>query len=140
VNTHPIRGAFAHKLPRAVAFSAWRVPQAEASPAIPLDIGQPDTLQDALNEALLGGGLLHKETLLIRRDDAASGAAMLYSYAIKRQSKATYVRGAAGPVRSQPLYLDLSFSLPVDAFVPVPPFDALRDGACGRDLSLVESR
>lgn len=123
---------------RAIHFRAWRVPA--SGEAIELDIGEPDTLKDALAEAQLGTGICHKETVLILESDAGRNRAQQHAYAVKQQSSPSYRKcpetGVSKPVR--PLYLAHLFSVAVDAFEPKRRFDAFRDNAAGRDLSLVE--
>lgn len=123
---------------RATRFRAWRV--AESLVAHPLDIGAPIDLLEALNEAQLGSGLSHKDTLLIHERHAGKNRGVLRSYAIKQVSKPTYRRDPTTgvPKAERPLYPDLQFEVSVPEFEPERPFDALADNAAGRDLSLVE--
>lgn len=119
-------------------FRAWRVVPGNPL-AYPLDIGAPVDLLEALNEAQLGSGLSHKDTLLIHERHAGKNRGVLRSYAIKQQSKANYRRDPATgiPRAERPLYPDLQFEVSVPEFEPERPFDALRDNAAGRDLTLV---
>lgn len=126
------------RLPRALTFRAWRIPA--SGQAIELDIGGPDTLEDALAEAQLGTGICHKETVLILEQDSGKRRAVQHAFAVKRKSQPIWRKcpdtGVSKPFH--PLYLDELFSVEVDAFQPTRPFDAFRDNAAGRDLTLVE--
>ncbi|USA40250.1 hypothetical protein NCF86_03590 [Pelagerythrobacter marinus] len=124
---------------RTTTFRAWRVPHDNLCPAIPLDIGEPADLTEALASAQDATGLQHKDALLIHARDEARRAGVLRSYAIKRKSQAIWrkceVTGAPKPMR--PLYADELFALPIYDFEPERPFDALRDDAVGVDRSMV---
>lgn len=130
------RGAFTHKLPRAVTFRAWKLGTTDQ--AHPVEI-EADTLDDALAAALADGCLNHKDRLFILHSDEGRGRAWLHCWSIKRKSTPRYVRGP--DMTSRPVY-DLyaadPFVMAVDAFAPTRPFDALRDDPCGVDLTLVE--
>lgn len=121
---------------RATTFQAWRVTQSAAYPA---RLAAPDTLDDAVAQALVGNCIQHKETLLVRVTPP-TGPSHLHAFVVKQKSQPVWVRddstGVSKPIR--PLYAAPIFSMAIDAFMPTLPFDALRDPAHGRDLSLVE--
>ena len=121
-------------------YRAWRV--CGAPDALPLDIGDCDTLADAKNEAMLGGGLCHKDTLLIHRRHDGLAVGELYAFAVKQKSQAVYRKcEATGMTKPfKPLYLAELFSLPVNEFEPTRPFDAFRDDAVGVDRTLVDAQ
>jgi len=120
-------------------FKAWRV---TTSATYPLDIGQPDTLTDALNECQLGSALQHKETVLVHEYDAGEDSGTLRAYAVKQKSQPLWIKcpqtGVSKPMR--PLYLDALFAVAVRDFDPVRPFDAFADCPVGFDRTLVEQR
>lgn len=127
--------AATESLSRAVTFTAWRVPHgSKQSYAIEIPVCM--SLAGALNAAL--PGTMHRDTLLIRQEDSGRGGNTLHAWQIKRKSQARYVRGTDGlshPVHE--LYAAELFSVAVDAFEPVAPFDAFRDCAVGVDRKLV---
>ncbi|RIV79543.1 hypothetical protein [Pelagerythrobacter aerophilus] len=125
---------------RTVTFRAWRVPHGSLHPAIPLDIGAPGDITEALARAIDGTGLQHKDALLIHARDEARRAGVLRSYGIKQRSQAVWRKcEATGERRSvRPLYADELFALPIFDFEPERPFDALRDDAVGLDRTIVE--
>lgn len=136
MSAQPIRGAFAHRLPNAIVFRAWRL---SGEVARPLDIGQPVDLAEAL-AAAQAHFWAHKDRLFIHERNDARRTGTLHAYAL-RKKKAIYVRNPLSGLseRVELLDTDLLFSLPVDAFEPTRAFDALRDDPVGRDLTLVES-
>lgn len=130
--------AATESLSRAVTFTAFRVPHGSTQ-SYPLEIPACMSLAGALNAAL--PATMHRDTLLIRQEDSGRGGNTLHAWQIKRKSQPRYVRGADGlshPVHE--LYAAEMFSVAVERFEPVAPFDALRDDACGVDRSLVEAR
>lgn len=116
---------------------AWRVCGADR--ALPIDLGECFTLTDAKNEAMLGGGLCHKDTLLIHRSHAGLGVGELHAFVVKQKTQPIYRKCETSGVTKpfKPLYLADLFALPVDDFEPTRPFDAFRDDAVGVDRSLV---
>jgi hypothetical protein len=141
ISIHATRSQFAAataSLSRAVTFTAYRVPRGSTQP-LPLEIPACLSLAGALNAALAGNCLNHRDALLIRQQDSGRGGNTLHAWAIKRKSQARYVRGSDGlshPVHE--LYAAELFSVAVEAFEPVRPFDAFSDDASGRDRQLVE--
>lgn len=134
MTAQPIRGAFAHKLPRATTYRAWRL---SGETARELAIGEPETLAEALAQATMEYWV-HKDTLLIHERDEARRKGTLHSYAIRKKKAMWVANPCGGPaVRVEPLYPDPVFALPVDAFEPTRPFDALRDSASGVDRQLI---
>lgn len=126
---------------RTVTFRAWRVPHGSLHPALPLDIGTPGDITEALAKAIDGTGLQHKDGLLIHARDEARRAGVLRSYGIKQRSQPVWRKcEATGEPKSvRPLYADELFARPIFDFEPERPFDALRDDAVGVDRTLVEA-
>ena len=119
-------------LPRAHYFRAFNGQH-------PIPIGDADTLDDAVNKALIAGGLAHKGTLLVHEIDTGRQRGFLHAYTI-RKSSAQYRRNPQTGLseRYEPHYPDHLFSVPVDAFEPTRPFDAFLDDPVGIDRTLVE--
>lgn len=136
MSAQPVRGAFAHRLPHATVFRAWRQ---SGEVARPLDIGQPADLAEAL-AAAKAHYWAHKDRLFIHERDDARRTGTLHAFAL-RKKKAVWVRNPLSGLseRIEPLDPDLLFSLPVDAFEPTRAFDALCDDPVGRDLTLVDA-
>ena len=126
---------------RTKAFRAWRVPHGAVRPAIPIDIGTPGDVTEALARAIDGTGLQHKDALLIHARDEARRAGVLRSYGIKQRSQPVWRKcEATGVMKAErPLYPELQFALPIYRFEPEAPFDAFNDDAVGVDRSIVES-
>lgn len=137
MNAPATKGAFADRLPKATTFRAWRVGEANA---LPLDIGEPTDLAEAVFAAT-SHFLAHKDTLIVHEHDAARRKGTLHTFAIRKKA-ATWVRNPVSGLseRMEPLFADKLFAVPVDAFEPTRGFDAFRDNASGRDLSLVTVR
>ena len=118
-------------------YRAWRV--CGAPDALELDIGECFGLFEAKNEAMLGGGLCHKDTLLIHRAHDGIAVGELYAFAVKQKSQPEYRKceatGLTKPFR--PLYLTELFSLPIRDFNPDRPFDAFADDPVGVDRTMV---
>lgn len=122
---------------RATVFRAWRVTPLGT---YPIDIGQPDTFAEAENEAQLGTGLSHKDTLLIHERDDAKRAGTLRSYSVVKKAAVWRRNELTGlSERFEPLAIKPGFLLPIYQFEPTLPFDAFRDNATGVDLTLVEA-
>lgn len=129
--------AAVESLQRAVTFKAWRL--RDGPTAYPIELPPCDTIEDAVAAAKPSLG--HKDRLFILEDGAGCGEAFQHGWTVRRKSAPRYVRGDDGltkPVHDLDLYDH--FALAVAAFEPVRPFDAFRDDASGRDLSLVEAR
>jgi hypothetical protein len=96
------------------------------------------SLAGALAE-LTQSGLAHKDTLLVQERHDGLRLHKLHAYRI-RKGVAIYQRNPETGLseRIEPLKLDHLFSLPVDAFQPTRPFDALRDDPVGVDVGLIE--
>jgi hypothetical protein len=129
--TSPIRPAPYHA-ERTVRFLAWRDNRPVNAPA----------LQDALTFDQAIAACLpapHKARIAVLRIDDGRAEQHLHIYAVKQESKATWRRDPATgvPKAERRAYPELIFSAPVHSFQPVEPFDAFRDDAVGRDLSLV---
>lgn len=140
ISIHHTRQQFAEataSLQRATTFKAWLL--RDTTTAQPIKLPPCDTLDEAI--AAAKPSLWHKDRLFILVTDAARDEAFQHGWTVRRKATPRYVRGADGC--SKPVHdLDLAdhFMLAVEAFTPTPPFDALRDGASGRDVHLVESR
>lgn len=122
----------------ATTYRAWRT---TPGGTFPLDIGEPDTLADALNEAKLGTGLAHKDGLYIHAFDARTNRGTLHSYIVVKKAAQWPRDPITGlPKRVEPLDFKLvGHPLAIDDFEPRRPFDALRDDATGFDRTLVEN-
>lgn len=113
---------------RAFTMDWWRV--GNSGQAYPIDA-------ETLDQALLH--CQHKDTLFSLLTNDGSNTSCLSIYVIQ-QGQAKYVRNPETGLseRVTPLKEKLIASLRVDAFEPTRPFDAFRDAAHGRDLTLVE--
>lgn len=139
MNTQPAHTTFARPQPfhpeRATTFRAW-INNREIEGCTAL--AEALTFEEAV--AAVEHWANHKDSLSVLRDDAGKRSKLLQVYAIKRESKNTWRRdpmtGLSEPYRKQ--YAALVYTMAVDAFEPTRPFDAFRDNAVGRDLSLVE--
>lgn len=124
---------------RAVTFRAWRHHYpVENCPALEL----AQTMQQAI--AAVEAGTQHKTTVYVLQEDAGRGEKLLAVCVMRQESKAVWrrdpVTGTPRPERRA--YLDPIHLLPVRAFEPVPPFDALRASHAeivGIDPTLVEA-
>ena len=130
------RGAFAHRLPRAVTFRAWRENRPVNCPAL--------TAAQSFEEAIAAvlPGSQHKSVVSVLRIDTGRNEQEVRFYRLKQSTKHGYWRDATDGGRKVfvgNLEPELLHALPVLAFEPARPFDALRDGASGRDLTLVEN-
>jgi len=59
------------------------------APAFPIALGDPETLQDALNAAVLAGGF-HKDHIVIYEIDAGRNETTAHIYAVRQESQASY--------------------------------------------------
>lgn len=120
----------------AVTVRAWRL---AGGKAYPLEIGRPVDLQEAVAMALSAQSFNRKEGLAIEVANVADRAAQVHFYAIQegapvyRRDPVTGRSERVAPIKAAPLW-----TAPFMAFEPVPLFDALRDPAHGRDLTLVQ--
>ena len=117
---------------RALTFRAWRLPHGSEQ-THPVAVEQAETLEEAREAAMIGGALNHKDRLFVREYHDGKRAGLLHGYYVKQ--KAPIWREGK---RVQPLVLEHQFSMLTDSFLPTRPFDALKDEASGRDLTLVE--
>ena len=101
------------------------------------ELGTAYSLDDA--ERLSMTFLQHKDTLYILESHTGTGVQLLHTYRV-RKGAAKYVRNPVSglPERTEPMKLDKLGALPVAAFEPVRPFDALRDDPVGVDRTLVQ--
>lgn len=107
------------------AYTVWNVSHAnQRNEGRPVEIGQQDSAEDAINAALLHGAFNQKDVLALLVTDRVSGDQTVRFYAIKRQSRAEYRRDpvTGEPARLNPLYPSELFALRVDAFAPVEPW------------------
>ena len=139
MNSPVHRGAFAHRIGRTLTFRAWRIPA--SGNAIPLDIGEPDTLADALTEAKLGTCLQHKEALYVHERDDARRTGTLHTFAVIKKG-ATWRRNPQTGVSERFEELDLKplHSVAIRDFAPDTPFDAFRDDAVGVGRAIALSK
>lgn len=123
----------------ALTFRAWRL--AHGSKQMhPVAVEQAETLPEARNLAMAGDTVLnHKDRLFIREYDDGKRAGLVHEFYVVAKA-ATYRRDevTGRAKRVVPLELRHECSWSSDAFLPTRPFDALKDEASGRDLTLVE--
>lgn len=102
-------------------------------------LGTAETMPEA--QAMASNTLQHKDTLLIHQNDPRTGKQWLHAFKV-RQGAAQWRRNEQTGLseRYHPLKLDALFSVPVEAFRPVRPFDAFRDDPVGHDFGLIEVR
>jgi hypothetical protein len=143
MTTQPvIRGAFAEKLRpvNAESWSAWRLGERE-SDALPLNA--PNTLDEAVHQALTAIAFQPKDTLAVLYTHAGRNRRTLWLYAIKRSRKRGTLRAATDGGRKvfvgnlEPV---LTLQTEVASFAPILRFDAFKDDPTGIDRSLVEIR
>lgn len=130
--------AFAHRLPRAVTYRAWRLAGDLISQvkAVPLDLDDPDSLEEALGQL---SSYHHKDTVFVHEVDGVRRRATLHGYRVQQGAAEWRKNAETGrPERQRPLKLHWLFSLPVDAFCPSAPFDALKESASGVDHTLIQ--
>lgn len=120
----------------AVSFKAWKVGTTGiAYPAdLVCDVETPE-------QAAAYAGAQHKESVLVLHSNDALRPEQRHvlSVYVIRKGKAEYRRIDGQTVRVEPLKADLVTRFAVaEDFSPIRPFDAFRDNAVGRDLTLVE--
>jgi hypothetical protein len=129
--TSPIRPAPYHA-ERAITFKAWRNDRPAETPA---DATSIEEVAQALAATSPRGTVL-----TIHMIDAGRNKQTVAFYTVRASSKRYSWRPAydgGRPVKVPALEPHLLHCLDVHAFAPVEAFDALRDDAVGRDLSLV---
>lgn len=122
---------------RAEQFTAWRLGERE-SDELPLQA--PLSLDDAVAQALATHRLHPGDTLAVLYEHAGRGKQTLWLHTIRKSTKNYRWRAAydgGKPVKVCALEAKLICETAVQAFAPVPRFDALRDDAVGADRSLV---
>lgn len=106
-------------------YRAWRLsPDASRGEAIPLETAPAASLAEALDNALAGNVVCHKDHVAILVTDTVTGRRMLHLYAIRRQS-APQFRWDAGQqrhLRFHRHYPVALFAMAVNEFVPVEPW------------------
>lgn len=142
MSAQPIRNDFAEKVRpvNAEQWSAWRLGERES---YPIELGSPETLDEAVRQALTGIAFHPKDTLAVLYTHAGLRKSTLWLYAIKRSTKRGTWRDSANGGRRvfvgnlEPV---LTLQTEVAAFAPTLRFDAFRDDAVGVDRQLVEVR
>lgn len=122
---------------RSVTFKAWKLGENESYPAT---LHAPEDFGEAVDQALALMSWNAKDVLAVLRIDAGRKQQTLRLYAVKRSTKRYAYRAAydgGKPVRVGALEAVLISEAAVESFKPVEPFDAFRDNAAGRDLTLV---
>src|SRR5690606_19273755 len=124
----------------AETWTAWRLGERES---IPIDVGQPATLDDALIAAM-GRVTQAGEIVAVQHSHTGRGKHTLWQFKVKRSTKVGTWRDSENGGRrvfvgrlEPKLICQTAMAAP---FAPVEPFDAFRDDAVGRDLTLVEER
>jgi hypothetical protein len=125
---------------RAETWTAWRLGERES---LPIDLGQPETLDDALLAAM-GRVTDSGQIVAIQHSHAGRRQHTLWQFRVTRSTKKGTWRPAydgGRPVfvgKLEPkLLCEVAMAAP---FAPVEPFDAFRDDPVGVDRSVVEVR
>ena len=135
-----VRNDFAQKLRplNAEQWSAWRLGERESDPVPPIG---PDTLDDAVRQALHKLAVQPGDILAVQYTHAGLRKHTLWQFAVKRSTKRYRWRPATDggkPVKVHELEPKLIAQTALAApLAPVERFDAFRDDAVGRDLTLV---
>jgi hypothetical protein len=126
-------------LQRAETWAAWRLGERES---LPIDLGQPETLDDALMAAM-GRVTDSGQVIAIQRSHAGRGKHTLWQFRVTRSTKKGTWRAATDggrPVfvgKLEPkLLCEVALAAP---FAPVLPFDAFRDDPVGNDPQIVNA-
>lgn len=141
MNAQLVRNDFAEKVRplNAEQWSAWRLGERESDP-VPL-IGA-DTLDDAVRQALHKLAFHPGDVLAVQHSHAGLRKHTLWQFAVKRSTKRYRWRPALDggkPVKvAEPETKLIAQTAMAAPFTPVERFDAFRDDAVGRDLTLVE--
>jgi hypothetical protein len=125
---------------RAETWTAWRLGERES---LPIDLGQPETLDDALLAAM-GRVTDSGQIVAIQHSHAGRRKHTLWQFRVTRSTKRGVWRESTNggrPVfvgKLEPkLLCEVALAAP---FAPVLPFDAFRDDPVGVDRSVVEVR
>jgi hypothetical protein len=125
---------------RAETWSAWRLGERES---LPIDLGQPETLDDALLAAM-GRVTDSGQIVAIQHSHAGRRQHTLWQFRVTRSTKKGTWRAATDggrPVFVGKLEAKLLCEVALAApFAPVEPFDAFRDDPVGVDRDVVEVR
>jgi hypothetical protein len=119
-------------------WNAWRLGERESDAAT---LDAPATLDDAVRQALTSLCLHRGDTLAVLYTHAGRNKRTLWLYAIKQSTKRYHWRAATDGGRQVKVYAlepVLICETAMASFEPVLRFDAFRDDAVGRDLTLVE--
>lgn len=121
-------------------WTAWRLGERES---IPLDVGHPETLDDAL-AAAMGRVTQAGEIVAVQHSHTGLRKHTLWQFAVKRSTKKGFWRDSTNGGRrvfvgklEPKLLSEVALAAP---FQPVEPFDAFRDDPVGVDRALVEQR
>jgi hypothetical protein len=124
---------------RAETWTAWRLGERES---LPIDLGQPETLDDALMAAM-GRVTDSGQVIAIQRSHAGRRQHTLWQFRVTRSGRKGTWRPAydgGRPVFVGKLEPKLLCKTALAApFEPVRPFDAFRDDPVGVDRSVVEA-
>jgi hypothetical protein len=125
---------------RAETWTAWRLGERES---LPIDLGQPETLDDALLAAM-GRVTDSGQIVAIQHSHAGRRQHTLWQFRVTRSTKRGVWRDSTDGGRKvfvgkleAKLLCCVALAAP---FAPVLPFDAFRDDPVGVDRSVVEVR
>lgn len=123
---------------RADEWRAWRLGERESDEVA---LNAPETLNETVRQALVGLCWHSRDVLAVQYRHSGLGKIMLWQFAIRRSTKRGTWRAAYDGGRKvfvgalEPkLICETALAAP---FTPVLRFDAFRDDAVGRDLTLV---
>ena len=122
-------------------WTAWRLGERES---YPIDLGQPETLDDALMAAM-GRVTDSGQIVAIQHSHTGRGKHTLWQFKVSRSTKRGTWRDSTnggrrvfvGRLEPKLLFGPVAMAAP---FAPVEPFDAFKDDPVGVDRSLVEVR
>lgn len=123
MNTITRPGIFKDRLPNAEFYEAWNFSTSNdnGQPKVgdPVDVSGAQSFDEALHLAV--GHCWHKDTLAILYTHEGRKSRLLRLYAIKQESKATWVRSPSTglPEAIKRRYPALLIEMEVDAFAPV---------------------
>lgn len=139
----PITNDFAAKVAplNAESWQAWRLGERES---LPIPLHAPATLNEAMAQALSATGWNAGDTLAVQYSHAGLRKFTLWQFTIRRSTRNGTWRAATDGGRrvfvgnlEPKLICETALA---SAFAPVLRFDAFRDDAVGRDLTLVDAR
>ena len=134
------RGAFFDRLPHVRQFRAWRLAGGLSTVTEARRVSiDAHTLEEACAQA--SHAARHKDTLFVQEIDEAKRVNRVHAFLIQegaavwRKNTVTGLSERKKPLKAKPLFV-----LPVEAFEPARPFNALRDDPTGVDADLIEGK